>query len=189
MSGRGEARLDAGEGLMLVPVQVSDAEELFCLVERNRLYLRQWLPWLDVTRTVEDQRAFLEAECASRGRGKDGLYVLRQDGEALGVIGVVRTDVINRSRSIGYWLSEEHQRNGYMTRACRHLVDWLFDGEAVNRVEIRAAVGNGKSASIPRRLGFTREGRLRESEFLYDHYVDQEVWSVLHAEWKSGPLE
>ena len=35
------------------------ADELFALVDRNRAYLREWLPWLDATTTVDDERAFV----------------------------------------------------------------------------------------------------------------------------------
>ena len=35
------------------------ADELFALVDRNRAYLREWLPWLDATATVDDERSFV----------------------------------------------------------------------------------------------------------------------------------
>ena len=46
------------------------AEELFALVDRNRAYLREWLPWLDNTTTLEDERTFINASLESFARGE-----------------------------------------------------------------------------------------------------------------------
>ena len=56
-----------------------------------------------------------------------------------------------------------------MTDACRALIDTLFSEYDLNRIEIRAAVQNVKSQAIPERLGFTKEGCLRQCEWL--HFV------------------
>ena len=36
------------------------AREVAALVDRNRAYLRQWLPWVDFSRSVEDSKAFIQ---------------------------------------------------------------------------------------------------------------------------------
>ncbi|WP_309545195.1 hypothetical protein [Halobacillus trueperi] len=38
-----------------------DADALFQLTEGSREYLREWLPWLDFTKTVEDTKSFIES--------------------------------------------------------------------------------------------------------------------------------
>jgi ribosomal-protein-serine acetyltransferase len=37
------------------------AQEVAELVDQNRIYLRQWLPWVDNSRTVEDSKAFIRS--------------------------------------------------------------------------------------------------------------------------------
>jgi ribosomal-protein-serine acetyltransferase len=53
----------------------------------------------------------------------------------------------------------------------------------LNRVEIHCAAGNTKSAAIPRRLGFTLEGTIREGQFLNGRYHDTLLFSMLKREW------
>ena len=41
------------EGLELIQVSLEHKNELFTLIDINRNYLRQWLPWLDDIRSVK----------------------------------------------------------------------------------------------------------------------------------------
>ncbi len=50
-------------------------------------------------------------------------------------------------------------------------------------VEVRCAEGNSKSRAIPERLGFIKEGIIRDVEWLYDHYVEDVVYGILSREW------
>lgn len=70
-----------------------------------------------------------------------------------------------------------------MTEAARALVDHALFVWRLNRVEIRAAVGNERSRAIPERLGFRNEGTLRRVERVGDRYLDCVVYSVLAADW------
>ena len=49
-------------------LRLSDAAALFSLVEANRIYLEQWLSWLNTTQTVEDTRHFIRL---TRDRARD----------------------------------------------------------------------------------------------------------------------
>ena len=54
----------------------------------------------------------------------------------------------------------------------------------MNRVEIHCAAENTRSCAIPKRLGFTQEGILRDAQWLYDRYVDMVVYGLLAREWQ-----
>ena len=69
-----------------------------------------------------------------------------------------------------------------MTAACRTMTRHALGELKLNRVEIRCAVGNERSRAIPKRLGFSEEGRLRGVEWLYDHFEDHIVYSLLAGE-------
>src|SRR5829696_4593512 len=58
-----------------------------------------------------------------------------------------------------------------------------FGDWQLHRIEIQAAPGNRRSQAVPVRLGFTREGMLRECERSGDAWLDGVVYALLSAEW------
>ena len=108
------------------------------------------------------------------------------DGVFSGSIGSHSIDWANRSTSIGYWIDSAQQARGIMTRCCASLLDYLFDDLLLHRVEIRCGTGNTRSCAIPQRLGFMREGVLREAEWVNGRWVDLVVWSMLEDAWREG---
>lgn len=166
---------------------IADVDELFTLVDTNRSYLRQWLPWVDRSTCSDDTRKVIESGLQQFANQQGFHAVICIDDRIAGVIGFHAIDWANRSTSIGYWLAESHQGAGMMTASCRAVVQYAFSVWNVNRILIRCATGNLRSQAIPERLGFVREGVQREAEWLYDHFVDLINYSLLRAEWHPTP--
>jgi|SRR5450432_54586 ribosomal-protein-serine acetyltransferase len=176
--------LDLGGGLELRLLEESDADEVFRAVERNREQLREWLPWVDRTVSAEEPRQYILLslqQYANREALAAGIFVA---GSLAGAIGLHKMDARNRSTSSGYWLDAQYQGRGIVTRACRAMVSHAFAEYELHRLEIRCATGNVKSCAIPRRLGFVREGVLRDAEWVNGQYLDLVVWGMLARDWK-----
>jgi ribosomal-protein-serine acetyltransferase len=176
--------LVADEEVVLDLLDEPQAEELFALVDRNRAYLRQWLPWPDETTEVEHIRAFIRRVRKQHDDRNGFACGIRFRGTLVGVVGLHGIDWMNRKTSIGYWVAQDHEGRGLVTRACRALLAHLFGELGLHRVEIACAPGNTRSAAIPERLGFVREAVLRESGRLSDRYVDLVVYGLLASEWR-----
>ena len=148
------------------------ADTLFALVDSNRHHLRHWLPWLDANSAVSDTLHFIQA--TRRQFLDDSGFVtgIWYCGELVGIIEHNRIDWENRISWPGYWLADELQGKGIMTKSCRALINHAFTELNLNRIDIRCAVGNIKSRAIPERLGFQQEGVIRHAEWLYDKFVD-----------------
>ncbi|MBU5467504.1 GNAT family N-acetyltransferase [Virgibacillus sp. MSJ-26] len=160
-----------------------DADELFILTDESRNHLREWLPWLDDTQTVNDSRKFIE-HSMTLFNNRQGLTVgIFYKGELAGVGGFNEYDWKNRIGYIGYWLGDRYVGKGIMTKVVYALTGYGFRDLKLNRIDIRAATGNLKSRAIPERLGYTFEGQLREAEWLYDRYVDHAIYGMLTREW------
>ncbi len=173
-----------GIGIEIRIFEEQHADELFRLIDANRASLRQWLPWLDWSNSPADTAEHIRLSY-ERFKDSNGFSAGIWIGDKLGgAIGLHAIDTRHRSSSIGYWLSEDMRGSGAMTRACRAVVNAAFKHYCLHRIEIRCATGNQKSCAIARRLGFIYEGTLREAEWLYDHFVDLAVYSMLEQDWR-----
>ena len=174
---------------------MADAEDLFALVDSNREHLGRWLEWVDGIRTVEDERQWVQACMADEAQGqgsppqityRDTLasppLIIYQDTLA-GAVGIIRVDRLNNTCEIGYWLAQDLQGRGIVTRSCSALLDYAFGSMGMNRVEIRVVPENKGSLAIPERLGFVFESVLREAELLHGQYHDLRLYSMLASEW------
>ena len=161
----------------------ADAEELFALTDESRQHLRRWLPWLPICRTVEDTRFNIEVTLRDADDGVGLALLILEHGKIVGVTGFNTICKDNRSGQIGYWLGQQHQGRGIMTRAVRALMQHGFDHLGLNRISISAAVGNLKSRAIPERLGFLQEGIAREVEWVNGRPLDHAVYAMTRNDW------
>ena len=178
-----ERRVDGEITLALLEEQ--HAPDLFRLVDANRAYLRRWLPWLDQNTKPEHTVAFVQASLRVFAAREGLVCGITFQGALAGVAGLHRIDWANRRTGIGYWLAETHEGKGIVTRACNGLLDYAFGELGLHHVEIACAPGNIRSGAIAERLGFVREGVLRQREWLYDHFVDQVIYGMLASEWSA----
>lgn len=176
------------EDISLRMFNLEDAEELFNLTINSKPNLKEWLGWLDYTNEVKDTAEFIKATL--KGIEETGGYpktvAIIYKGKIAGTIGFNEINKANKIGVVGYWLGKEFQGNGIMTKACKGFFNYGFKELGLNRIEIRVATENEKSRAIPERLGFVEEGKIREAEWLYDHYVDHIIYGLLKREWHNN---
>ena len=168
--------------LRLRPLEPTDADDLYALIEANRVYLSEFMPWAS-GQTFAHTRAHIDYSLQRQAANNGFDCVILRDGRPIGGIGYHSVSWHHRSTSIGYWLAESEQGRGTMTRAVRALVDHAFAVWDLNRVEIAAAVDNHRSRALARRLGFTEEGTRRQAERVGNRYLDHVIHSMLASEW------
>ena len=174
------------EDAYLRMLERQDAAEVFALTDASRAHLRRWLPWLDATLRVEDSEAFIGGTLQQFAAGRGFQAGIWRGGTLCGIAGLHPIDRANRQSSLGYWIGSGHEGQGLVTMACRAILDEAFGHYGLHRMELRAAVGNTRSQAVAERLGFRREGVVRDAEWLYDHYVDHVIFGLLASEWQIG---
>lgn len=163
-----------------------DAEEFFDLTIKSKPYLKEWLGWLDYTKSVEDTAQNIQSRCNElvNNGGYPQSFAIIYNGKIAGTIGFNEIHKANKIGTVGYWLGENFQGKGIMSKVFKALIDYGFNDLKLNRIEVRVAEENKKSRALPERFGFKEEGKIRQAEWLYDHYVDHVIYGLLVNEWK-----
>jgi ribosomal-protein-serine acetyltransferase len=160
-----------------------DREAMWAALDAGRKYLSQYLPWMSDYPTEDDHaRGFDTRRWENDNFDGSGGYIVEYKGELAGTVGF---GVPNRDNGIemGYWLREDLQGRGIMTRSVEAIITMLIVEIGLRRVTIRAATSNLPSRGIPERLGFTHEGTMRDGGYVKDEYLDLEIYSMLDHEW------
>lgn len=176
-------RLKINEDIELTQIQFSDAPDIFKIIDGQRSYLGEWLPFVELTQSVSDIEKFINSVVNAPKEQFEYVFVIRKNNKLIGLISFKDTDRINKKTEIGYWLSQQFQRQGVMTQCVQKLCDFAFEELDLNRVQLNIAVGNIPSKNIPKRLGFQLEGIERDGELLTGNvYTDLEVYSKLKTD-------
>jgi len=171
------------EQIELQLIELHHTAQLLELFHLNREYWRQWHPLIDNMKSRENVQRFIAVylqQYANNGGYNAGIWF---NGRLCGMIYHLNFNLFNHSTTLSYWLDELHQGKGIMTASCSTVISHAFDTLLINRISIESATENIRSLKIPERLGFRFEGIIREAEWLYDHYVDHALYSLLRSDY------
>ena len=88
--------------LSLKLIELRDGERVFELTNKSRGYLREWLPWLDITTKLEDTIEFIKICLKGFAENKSLNAVILFKGEIVGVAGYNNINWLNKTAYIGY---------------------------------------------------------------------------------------
>jgi ribosomal-protein-alanine N-acetyltransferase len=169
--------------LRLRPFTDGDADALFAL-QSNAYVLRYWdsPPWTEPARAAR----FIAAcgQLAEEGTGARVAMDRASDGAFVGWCGLTQWNPDYRSASLGYCLDDAAWGHGYATEAARALLQWAFETLDLNRVQAEADTRNAASGRVLEKLGFVREGTLREDCIVNGDVSDSWVYGLLRREWR-----
>ena len=174
--------------LRLRPFTNADVDALFALHSSAHV-LRYWdaPPWRERARAERFVAAC--ARMAEDGSGARLAIDRVADNAFIGWCGLTRWNPDFRSASMGYCLDDAAWGHGYATEAGRGLLEWAFDTLDLNRVQAETDTRNVASARVLEKLGFVREGTLREDCIVNGEVSDSWVYGLIRRQWRptSGP--
>lgn len=174
--------IQVNSDIHLEAIGLSAAPVIFDTIDRDRNYLQEWLPFVDATRSVADTTLFIKSLVRQKDKKKDEVYTIWHNLKFAGLIGFKDTDWVNNKTELGYWLAQNMQGKGIITKSTAALTRYAFHKLGMNRVQIKVATGNTRSEAIPIRLGFVFEGIERQGEWLNGSYHDLKIFSLLKSD-------
>jgi RimJ/RimL family protein N-acetyltransferase len=149
--------------------------------------LRDWdsPPWSERARAVR----FIEVckQMEQEGSGTRLAIERAADGVFIGWCCLVKWNPDYRSATMGYCLDEPAWGQGFATEAADALLQWAFHTLDLNRVQAETDTRNMASAGVLEKLGFVREGTLREDCIVNGEVSDTWVYGLLRRHWKPLP--
>ncbi len=178
--------------LVLRPFRRRDADAVVEAASASLTELNRWLPWAHPAYGRADAIAFVRDSMAAWSEGRAFDFAIRrlEDPERhLGNVSVWFTSRAALVGEIGYWVRTDETGAGIATEATARALEVAFNELQMHRVVLRIAVGNAASERIADKLGFLREGLLREEVRVNGVWLDHSIWGLLETEYRSVRAE
>ena len=169
-------------GIELVPTCTAHAAQLAALVQANTEHLQSFLPQVNGLATVEAAEEHLAYASEAALEGKLLEWHIFEAGRLCGAVRVNHIEEGNHKAAIAYYLGAGHQGRGLATSSVHAALGYCFDTLGFNRIELKCASTNAASEQVAQRLGFSREGLLRQAEYLNGQYVDHVLYALLRED-------
>ena len=172
--------------LELRPMAAADADAIYAM--RSDPVIQRYgshPAWTDPQLAVD----YIERDIQAMAVGEHAQFAIvrREDAAVVGTCTLYQLDAQCRRAEVGYVLLVSEWGKGYATEAVSALLDWGFEALALNRVEADIDPRNVPSARTLERLGFVREGHLRERWIVGGEICDSWIYGLLASDWKARP--
>ncbi len=158
--------------------------------------LRTWHDDADVIRYWGDRSPILpahafEADIAPNGRftrfEEDGYFcICDETGRAIGRVEYEGFRLPNRSAELSILIGEKDAwSKGYGTEAIILMLDWLFNDRSLHRIWLEVYATNTRAQRSYEKVGFVREGTLRDRWLMGGQWNDAHVYSMLRREYNA----
>jgi ribosomal-protein-alanine N-acetyltransferase len=170
--------------LLLRSISEGDIDGLFAVFSDPQV-MRYWStpPLADKAAAAELQREI--AESNQRGTMMKWGLALRENDSIIGTVTLFNLERSNGRAELGYAMSRAHWGFGYMQEALHKLLSYAFEDLELRRLEADVDPRNAASIRTLERLGFQREGFLRERWHVNGEIQDAYFYGLLKREWKS----
>ncbi|THB81148.1 MAG: N-acetyltransferase [Desulfobacteraceae bacterium] len=168
--------------LLLRPLTGHDAKVLFSIYsDPDVMVFWNTPPWTDMAKAEE-------MICKDTEALKSGSYLRlgvesKEEPKLIGTCILFSFSEQCKRAEIGYILAKEFWGKGLMNEALTALIDYAFKELALNRIEADIDPRNSASEKILRRLGFLKEGHLRERWIINNEVTDSFIFGLLKKDW------
>jgi diamine N-acetyltransferase len=109
-----------------------------------------------------------------------------QDDALIGVTGLHRIDYTHRHADFGISIGTRSEwGKGYGTEATTLMLQYAFEGLNLHRVRLLVYEDNACGRHVYEKIGFRREGVLRQERYAAGRYWDTITMAMLREEWEA----
>jgi ribosomal-protein-alanine N-acetyltransferase len=171
--------------LSLKKIEDSDLNEVFSIYNNDRVFEYCGIFPKHNIDTVKNMIGHFQRDFIKKSRIKWGIFSKNGSNKLVGIIEAMNFEQKVNMVTIGYFLAEEHWRQGIASEAVSLLIEFLFDKASINRIQAEVMPANEPSKRVLLKNGFIREGLLRQAALWPGKgVVDLEVFSILREDYR-----
>jgi len=150
----------------------------------------RYLPY-ESWKSAADGKAWFSRASARFAAGKAGQFVVvhRASRRVIGTCLLFRFEESSARAELGYVLTREYWGAGYMIEAMKAFLAFAFEQVGMRRLEAEIDPRNVSSVKLLDRLGFVREGLLRQRWAMKGEVRDSGLYGLLREEWRASVAE
>jgi ribosomal-protein-alanine N-acetyltransferase len=182
----GQQPVIKGDGVYLRYPRMADYVQWSKLRHDSRAFLAPWEPsWAtdELTRGAFRRRLKRYAK-ETRHDTAYAFFVFRSDDNSL-LGGCTLSNVrrgVTQCCALGYWVGERFARQGYMNKAVRALVPFIFRTLGLHRIEAACLPANEPSQHLLVKAGFRKEGVAKRYLQINGDWQDHVLFALLAEE-------
>lgn len=133
--------------------------------------------------TVEDQLRWYEKTSGDKSRYIFAIC-LNASEVHIGNVGLGNVDYVHRHAMVNIFIADkEYRGRGLGTQAMKLILHFAFNRLNLNKVFLRTSRRFSGAIELYEKLGFVREGVMRQHYFTDGQWEDKLIYSILHSEY------
>jgi ribosomal-protein-alanine N-acetyltransferase len=145
----------------------------------------RWFSW-GPYESVDEPRAWVAGAEERRASGDRLELVIQRGEEVLGVTSLMELSRRDLRAMVGTWFGREYWGTGVNAESKALVLHLAFEVLGLERVGAYSEVNHVRSQRALEKIGFVREGVLREWHRHPDGAHDVVVFGLLRGEWRAG---
>lgn len=171
------------ERVRLRHLEESDTDSLFEIFSNEEaMRFWSWVPYKERAQ-AETLLAEIHENFQQKSHFQWGI-ALRSDDKVIGTTTLFRFDEQSRRAELGYILNRRFWGKGFVSEALSALFDFAFEKFDLNRLEAEIEPRNTASVKTVERLGFQKEGYMRERWIVDGEVQDTLFYGLLKSDWE-----
>ncbi|MDF2787095.1 MAG: acetyltransferase [Neobacillus sp.] len=164
----------------ITPIYAESIFKILSLEEVTRYYGTDTFTSIEEAKKLIDmfQKNFYEKRSMRWG------IVLKKNNKFIGTLGLNGLQLKNKKAEIGYEIHPSYWRKGYTSEAINEVLRYSYLELELNRIGAVVYLENEASSNLLEKLGFKKEGVLRDYLFQNNSYHTTSMFSLLKREWE-----
>jgi RimJ/RimL family protein N-acetyltransferase len=172
--------LEISPGIDIRNLEKRHAKEFFSFVEKGRAHFENWIPFVSATTSLEIAEKKIDTYLDMVKSGEAYFWCLWKGGEIIGLILIKDIDNKARTAEIGYMIDKDYEGQGLVKRACRLMIDFIFNELKMAKIVLSCDDENERSIGIAKRFGFELEGVLKRSIMINGKIRNTMCWALFN---------